>query len=198
MRTGKMNGLGKEITSSFLSCEKDTETIIEKLFVNSRPYSDDLKRLLVIGTEDCLDNKTNQVYLNKLKEMTLKKLRDERYICIEPKIEIKENEEIKSRIVIFFDNFVPNKTNPYYRDCILYIFIISPSDLWDIGNYRLRPIKMAGIIDGILNGASLSGIGTLNFLGCNEVILEHDLSGYLLMYEAIHGVDDILEPDDEE
>ena len=39
--------------SSFLSCEKDAEIILRKLFIESRPYSDDLKRLLVINTPDC-------------------------------------------------------------------------------------------------------------------------------------------------
>jgi hypothetical protein len=47
-----------DLKSSFLSCEKDAETILRKLIVESRPYSDDLKRLLVINTKDCLD-KTN-------------------------------------------------------------------------------------------------------------------------------------------
>jgi hypothetical protein len=40
--------LTKPITSSFLSCEKDTEIILRKLFVESRPYSDILKSLLII------------------------------------------------------------------------------------------------------------------------------------------------------
>ena len=34
----------QNLKSSFLSCEKDAETIIKKLFVSSKPYSDDLKR----------------------------------------------------------------------------------------------------------------------------------------------------------
>jgi hypothetical protein len=38
----------KPITSSFLSCEKDTELILRKLFIESRPYSNVLKKLLVI------------------------------------------------------------------------------------------------------------------------------------------------------
>jgi hypothetical protein len=38
----------KPLTSSFLSCEKDTETILRKLFVECRPYSDILKKLLVV------------------------------------------------------------------------------------------------------------------------------------------------------
>jgi hypothetical protein len=40
--------LTQPISSSFLSCEKDTELILKKLFVESRPYSDVLKRLLVV------------------------------------------------------------------------------------------------------------------------------------------------------
>ena len=37
-----------EIKSSFLSCEKDTETILKRLLIESRPHSDILKKLLVI------------------------------------------------------------------------------------------------------------------------------------------------------
>jgi len=29
-----------DFTSSFLSCEKDLQTILEKLFIKSQPYSD--------------------------------------------------------------------------------------------------------------------------------------------------------------
>jgi len=43
------------LRSSFLSCEKDTETILKTLFVDSKPYSDILKRLLIINNPDCLD-----------------------------------------------------------------------------------------------------------------------------------------------
>lgn len=31
------------LTSSFLSCEKDTETIIRRLFIDNQPYSNELK-----------------------------------------------------------------------------------------------------------------------------------------------------------
>ena len=51
-----------DFTSSFLSCEKDLEEILKKLFVESQPFSNDLKRLLVINTKDCLDNKDNEIY----------------------------------------------------------------------------------------------------------------------------------------
>jgi hypothetical protein len=38
--------------------------------------------------------------------------------------------------------------------------IICHTRHWDIGNYRMRPLKIAGYIDGILNNCKLSGIGT--------------------------------------
>lgn len=197
MRGSRMNGFQGEFVSSFLSCEKDTETIIRKLFVDSKPYSDILKRLLLINTSDCLNDMTNQSYIDKIKNTSIKDLREQGYIRLEPKIKLKENEEVKSYIVISFDNFTPNETNPQFRDCVVMIDIICHTDYWDVGNFRLRPLKIAGYIDGILNGCKLSGIGTFQFMGCNEVVLSEELSGYCLMYSAVHGSDDIIPSQDE-
>ena len=182
----------KKIISSFLSCEKDFEEILRKLFIENRPHSDELKRLLVINTKDCLDDKTNTAYLEKLKAMSIARLREDGYIKLEPKISIPEHEEVKSYILISFDNFFPNAKNPQFRDCTVTFDILCHTDYWDIGNYRLRPLKIAGYIDGILNNARLSGIGTFQFAGCNELVLDQIFSGYTLMYKAIHGSDDII------
>lgn len=179
----------KGLKSSFLSCEKDIETILRKLFIESQPYSEELIRLLVINTKDCLDNIENSVYNKKVKEMSLGKLREDGYIKLEPKINMGEHEDIKSYIILSFDNFVET-SNPEYRDCTISFDILCHTDYWDIGNYRIRPLKIAGYIDGILNNAKLSGIGELNFLGCNELVLDENLSGYTLMYTATHGNDD--------
>lgn len=193
MRGSKINGWQGEFKSSFLSCEKDTEAIIKKLFVDSRPYSDLLKRLLVINTSDCLYDMTNTKYIERINNMTVQKLREEGYIRLEPKIPFGENEEVKSYIRISFDNFTPARNNEYFRDCIVEIDIICHPEYWDLGNYRQRPIKIAGYIDGILNGSKLSGIGTLNFIGMNEIIFDENLAGYCLMYAAVHGADDLIE-----
>ena len=197
MRGNRMNGFQGEFKSSFLSCEKDTESIIRKLFVDSKPHSDTLKRLLLINTPDCLNDMTNQVYINKIKNTSIKDLREQGYIRLEPKIKLNENEEVKSYIVISFDNFVPNATNPEFRDCIVMIDIICHTDYWDVGNFRLRPLKIAGYIDGILNECKLSGIGKFQFAGCNELMLTEELSGYCLMYTATHGSDDEIAVDNE-
>jgi len=179
--------------SSFLSCEKDIEMILKKLFIESKPYSDILKRLLVINTKDCLED-NSEVVLNKIQQTTLSQLIKDKYIRLSPKIEIEEHDEVKAYLIISSDNYTTNENNPYYRDCTITFDIICYTDYWDIGNYRLRPLKIAGYIDGILNNAKLSGIGTFNFIGCNELILNETLSGYTLSYRAIHGNDDKIAP----
>lgn len=186
--------LTTQFNSSFLSCEKDIETILRKLFIESKPYCDILKRLLVVNTKDCLDNDTEAVE-KKLKEMSLAKLVQEGYVKLEPKVKMLEHEEVKAYIIISLDNFTMNATNPEYRDCTVNFDILCHTDYWNIGDYRLRPLKIAGYIDGILNNAKLSGIGIFNFLGCNELILNEDLSGYSLSYRAVHGNDDRVPSD---
>jgi hypothetical protein len=195
MRGSRMNGYIGEFKSSFLSCEKDAETIIKKLFVDSKPYSDMLKRLLIINTPDCLNDMTNPKYLEKIKNTSIQDLKDKGYLRFEPKIALGENEEVKSYIRISFDHFTPSK-NPHFRDCIVEIDILCHPEYWDIGNFRQRPLKIAGYIDGILNENKLSGLGTLQFAGANELLLDENLAGYCLMYAAVHGSDDYIEDED--
>lgn len=126
-----------DFTSSFLSCEKDAEIILKRLFVESRPYSDYLKKLLVINTKDCLDeNSPNKdLYAKKIKEMSLPALIDKGYLKVSPKIKMPEHEEIKSYIIIGFDNF-SSTSNPEFRDCTINFDILCHNDYWDLGNFR--------------------------------------------------------------
>lgn len=181
-----------DFTSSFMSCEKDLQGILKRLFVESQPYSDELKKLLVINTKDCLDNDKSLIYQNAIKDMSLAKLREQGYIKLEPKVKMFEHEQIKSYLIFSFDHFVTNRTNPQFRDCNVYIDVLCHTDYWDLGNFRSRPLKICGYIDGILNNARLSGIGLFQFLGCNQLVLDETLSGYTLAYSAIHSTDDVL------
>lgn len=185
------------IKSSFLSCKKDAETIIKKLFVDSRPYSDELKRLLLINTKDCLDDRTNPVYKKKVDETSIGDLIEQGYIRMKPLVKFKENEEVKSYIFLSFDNFIPNRTNNYYRDHIVEIDIICHIEEWELGDFRLRPFEIAGFIDGILNETKLAGIGTLDFISCNEVVMSEEWAGYCLMYRTVNADDDRIEPEEE-
>lgn len=184
-----------QLESSFLSCEKDTETILRRLFIESQPHNQTLKRLLVINTKDCLTNLDEPIYKKKMAEMNLPKLVQEGYVKLAPKIRIPEHEEIKVYLILTYDNFVPT-SNPKFRDCTIHFDIICHTDYWQMDNYQIRPLKIAGFIDGILNNAKLSGIGTLQFMGCKELVLDEVLSGYCLTYLATHGSDDLIEPEE--
>lgn len=179
----------KPVTSSFLSCEKDTELILRKLFIESRPYSDVLKRLLVIPNKDALDKPYD------VQKYDLKTLIDKQYLNMDPLVRLPDNNEIKAFVGLHFDNFTPNATNPEFRDCMINFDIVCHHDFWDLGNYRQRPFKILGYIDGILNKSKLTGIGELHFAGSSKALLDENWSAFVLSYLAIHGSDDQIPND---
>ena len=172
------------VISTFLSCERDTEIILRKLFVESRPHSDVLKRLLVVQAPDALDKKYD------MSEYSLKKLIDEQYIVLSPKVRFEEHEQVKSFITLSFDDFTPS-SNPQFRNSMIYIDVACNHDYWELGDYRQRPFKIMGYIDGILNKSRLTGIGQLEFVGAKQTHLGvPDWGVYTLIYTAVHGDDD--------
>ena len=203
--------LSKPIYSSFFSCGPDIQTILKTLFVSSRPYSDKLKRLLIINNKDCLkpiDSDTEQVYQKTINSFTLGDLIDRGYIRLNSKIARGTHEEIKSYILISLDNFSPDGSgNPQYRDSIINFDIVCYNDAWVLNDYQIRPLMIAGYIDGILNSLTqndkyiatgslksqmkLSGIGEYQFLGCNYSILNEDLAMYTLSYYGKHFSEDV-------
>lgn len=195
----------KPLRSSFLSCEKDTETILKTLFVDSKPYSDLLKRLLIVNNPDCLDT-DNSDYQKLIDSKNLGKLINEGYIRLNPKIARGNFENIKSYILITFDNFSSASKNPQFRDCTVNFDIICYMDEWCLDDYQVRPLKICGYIDGILNSLTqknkinykslgnnirMSGFGAYQFLGCNLAVLNEDISMYTLSYRALHFTEDL-------
>lgn len=185
------------LESSFLSCERDTETILRKLFVESKPHSNILKRLLVISNPDCIDaDQMNNVEYQKVDKMSVKDLLEGGYIILSPVTKNLEHAPLKAAIVLSFDNFIPNEENPEFRDCSICIDVLCNVECWNLKNYQQRPFKILGYIDGILNKARLSGIGRTHFLGCSGPVVNEDVGMYAMMYRAVHGTDDTL-PDGE-
>lgn len=182
----------KVSNSSFYSAEKDTELILNKIFLSNPVCGNELKRLLMINTKDCLD-KSNQNYDKIVQNTKVKELIEQGYISLAPRIELQEHEEAKGYIILTFDEFTECPTNPQYRDCLVVFDILCLTKAWQLDNLCVRPLKIAGIIDGILNKAKLTGIGELNFMSCKELILNETYSGYSLIYQAVHGNDDRLE-----
>lgn len=185
MRRTASNVLKTNYRSSFLSTSKDQETIWRRLLVESKPYSDRLKKLLIINAPNCLD-RTQDQYQREIEKYTIKDMKDAQYIKAIPKLSFGEHEEVKSYIMLEFDDFTPS-ANPHYRDCVISLSIISHLDYWEMDDYELRPWMIAGYIDGILNGTKLSGIGTLQFMGASQLVLNEYLGGVMLRYSATHS-----------
>lgn len=182
------NGL-EPIQSSFLSCEKDVEIILNRLFVESGKYSNWLKRLLIINTPDCLDPKITK-YDDIVNKYSVKDLIQKDYIRQTPRLEFNEHNDVQSYILLSFDNFTTNSANNRFRDCMVNFDILCHTKQWEMEDFRVRPLMIAGYIDGILNLKKLSGVGQFVFLGCNELILDSNLAGYTLSYEAVHFTED--------
>jgi hypothetical protein len=63
----------------------------------------------------------------------------------------------------------------------------------------LRPYRIAAELDTMFNNKHLTGIGRLEFLGANQLLLNEEFGGISLMYQTIHGEEDkkgMLNPDD--
>lgn len=171
----------KAVESSFLSCEKDLDQIIHMLLVDNKPYSNQLKRLLIVSNADCLDPTKYVEEVNKWTDASMIKAG---YIRKRPRILVDDN--VKAYIIITFVNFTPNPSNPAYRDSTINIDVLCHADSWDLNDMSSRPVKIMGYIDGILNEAKLSGIGTLKFEGADILLLNQEIMGYTMTYSAVH------------
>ena len=172
--------------SSFLSVEKDMNIIVDHIMKNDR-----LKKLLHHTTRDCLDKA---------------KLTDDETIALfgkeiklVPKLYV--DGSVLNYIIISFNNFSPNNTNPEFRDNIIEFDIVCHFNQWHLKDFELRPYKIAAELDSMFNEKHLTGIGTLNFVGANRLILNDEYAGLCVMYQAIHGEEDkknMPNPADEE
>lgn len=172
--------------SSFLSAEKDMSIIVNMIMKNDR-----LKKMLHYNTRNCLSmpNLTEDESLDLFGKN----------IKIVPKLYV--DGSVLSYIIVSFDNFTQNGTNPEFRDNIIEFDIICHFDQWHMKDFELRPYKIAAELDSMFNGKHLTGIGELQFLGANQMILTDEYAGLCVMYQAIHGEEDrkkMPNPNDEE
>ena len=66
--------------------------------------------------------------------------------------------------------------------------IICHTNTWVMEGYQLRPYKIMGEIDGMLNNQKLNGIGVVEFAGATQLLLNSELAGYTLMYRVVNDV----------
>ncbi len=161
--------------SSFLSAEKDMNLIVAMIMKNER-----LKKMLHYTTRDCLskpnltEDETIDLFGKNIKTV--------------PKLGV--DGSVLNYMIVSFDNFSPNITNPEFRDNIIEFDIICHYDQWQMKDFELRPYKIAAELDSMFDGKHLTGIGRLEFVGANQMILTDEFGGLCILYKAIHGEED--------
>ncbi len=165
----------KVAKSSFLSAEKDMGIIIGEMLKNER-----LKKLLHYTDKRALEqpNITSEQALALIGK-NIKNV---------PKMYIDRTAE--NYIFISFDNFIPNPTNPEFRDNTIEFEILCHYDQWMLTDFRLRPYRIAAEIDSMFDEKHLTGIGKLEFVGCVQVVSNDEFAGLSLLYRAVHGEED--------
>ena len=160
--------------SSFLSINKDMKLLVDKIMANER-----LCKLLYYTDADALDKP---------------KLTDEQKIGLfnkqiknVPKLYV--DKSVLAYIIINFDNFVES-SNPEFRDNMIEFDIICHFDQWQLRDFNLRPYRIAAELDSMLDNQRLTGIGLLEFVGANQIILNDEFAGICLMYKTYHGNED--------
>lgn len=161
--------------SSFLSVDKDMMIISEWMLKNKM-----LKKLLYYTTRDAA--KRPNLGEDESYELFNKNIK------MVPKLYV--DGSVLNYIIISFDNFVLNANNPEFRDNIVSFDIVCHFDQWQLEDFQLRPYRIAAEIDSMFNNKHLTGIGTLQFLGANQIVINDEFAGLTLMYSAIHGGED--------
>lgn len=166
--------------SSLLGLPKDASLIISKIISNQN-----VLKLLYYGVRNWKNQP--EITSEQIKEMF-----DTKQISAVPRIQVDKMEKTYLRLV--YGTMVRNTTNPEYRDNTFGIDIICHYDNWDLGDFDLRPYRIAGEIDAMLDGAHLTGIGRLEFVSASPYIYDEEFAGVSLTYLAIRGNEDKVNP----
>ena len=102
-------------------------------------------------------------------------------IMIVPKI-FDDSTEKTSYIVAIFSNFNTNLINPDFKESSVRFDVACPYDEWVLDEKSLRPYLLMQEIDDMFNGAQMAGIGTLQFVRADSIVLTPQIGGYSMLY----------------
>lgn len=105
-----------------------------------------------------------------------------RQIMIMPKI-FDDSTEKTSYVVAMFSNFVTNALNPDFKLSTVRFDVACPYDEWVLNDKSLRPYLMMQEIDDMFNQAQMAGIGTLQFVRAESIVLTPQIGGYSMLYQ---------------
>lgn len=103
-------------------------------------------------------------------------------IMIVPKI-FDDSTEKTSYIVAIFSSFTTNMINPDFKLSTVRFDVACPYDEWVLDGKSLRPYLMMQEIDQMFNGAQMAGIGTLQFVRAESIVLTPQIGGYSMLYQ---------------
>lgn len=166
--------------SSLLGMPKDASIIISRIIANPN-----VLKLLTYEGRNWEDQPI--VTGDKVKEMF-----DTKQISCVPRVKI--DREDKTYLRLTYGTVIRSATNPEYKDNTFGIDIICHYDNWDLGDFELRPYRLAGEIDSMLDKTRLTGIGKLEFVSCAPYIYDEEFAGVTLTYLAVRGHEDLKHP----
>lgn len=161
--------------SSFLSVDKDMNLIVNRILENER-----LCKMLYYSSADAL--KRRELTEEEKLSMFGKNIK------IVPKLTV--DNEVLQYLCIGFSNFITNPTNPEFRDHTIEFDIVCHFDQWTLGDFALRPYKIAAELDTMFDKKKFAGIGLLEFVGATPIMLTNEFGGLCLMYRTVNGEDD--------
>ena len=103
-------------------------------------------------------------------------------ILIVPKI-FDDSTEKMSYVTAVFSSFVVNQFNKEFKLATIRFDIACPYDEWTLNEQSLRPYLIMQEIDNIFNGAQMAGIGTLQFVRADAIVLTPQIGGYSMTYQ---------------
>lgn len=103
-------------------------------------------------------------------------------IMIMPKI-FDDSTEKTSYVVAMFSNFTTNMFNPDFKLSTVRFDVACPYDEWVLDEQSLRPYLIMQEIDEMFNGAQMAGIGTLQFVRAESLVLTPQMGGYSMLYQ---------------
>ena len=102
-------------------------------------------------------------------------------ILIVPKI-WDESTEKMSYVVAIIATYAQNPVNSEFKIATIRFDIACPYDEWILNESSLRPYLIMEEIDKMFNGAKMAGIGTLQFVRTESIVLTSQIGGYSMLY----------------
>lgn len=157
----------KEYLQYFYKLNISMNEIVKCLLANEKLCK------LIFYDETNIDDKPNLTNEQK-DELIEKRLRTV------PNIDF--DDKVKTFIIIGFDDFSLNSTNPEFINQSISITIYCHKDIWKINNGQLRPFLILNEIHQVLCGSRDFGIGRLMLASGGLSVLSSEMAGYIIKY----------------